>query len=342
MRSRISSSLTTRFLRPSRCRVSSISFSTSGSGSGEREPAFILVVALAGLLAEAAGFAQRVGDLRLDAAVLARAPADIEAGEIAHRERAHRHAEFGHHGVDLLRQRAFEQQLLGLLAALGQHAVADEAVADADHRRHLGDLARDRDRRGQRIRRGLRRAHDLAQLHDVGRREEVHAEHVLRTLGLLRDLVDVEIGGVGGEHRARLGKLVERAEHFLLDRHGLEHGFDHQVSVLDVLEADHAVDQRHALGGRIGRDAAARGGRFLVLLHHAHAALELLFAGLDQRDGDAGIGKRHRDAAAHGAGADDGDAVDLARLGAFGHAGDLGGLALGEEGIALRLGLVAG
>ena len=138
-----------------------------------------------------------------------------------------------------------------------------------------------------------------------------------------------------------LAYLSSLPEHFLLDRHGLEHGFDHQVSVLDVLEADHAVDQAHALGRRIGRDAAARGGRLVVLLHHAHAALELLFAGLDQRDRDAGIGKRHRDAAAHGAGADDGDALDLARLGAFGHAGDLGGLALGEEGVTLRLGLVA-
>ena len=48
----------------------------------------------------------------------------------------------------------------------------------------------------------------------------------------------------------------------------------------------------------------------------------------------------NRDAAAHGAGADDGDAVDLARLGAVGHTRDLRGLAFGEEGVTLRLGLV--
>src|SRR5215469_4665257 len=47
--------------------------------------AFILVVALAGLLAEAPGFAERVRDFRLDAAVLARAPSDVEACEVAHR-----------------------------------------------------------------------------------------------------------------------------------------------------------------------------------------------------------------------------------------------------------------
>ena len=142
MRSRISSSLTDALLAAEPLQGLVDQLLDLGIGQRRARARFILVVALAGLLAEAAGFAQRVGDLRLDAAVLARAPADIEAGEIAHRERAHRHAELGHDGVDLLRQRAFEQQLLGLLAALRQHAVADEAVADADHRRHLGDLAR--------------------------------------------------------------------------------------------------------------------------------------------------------------------------------------------------------
>jgi hypothetical protein len=107
---------------------------------------------------------------------------------------------------------------------------------------------------GQRIRRGLCRAHDLAQLHDIGRREEVHAEHVLRTSCHLGDLVDVEIRGVAGEHRARLCKLVECCEHLFLDRHGLEHRLDDEIRVLDVLEADHAVDQAHAFGGRVGRE----------------------------------------------------------------------------------------
>ena len=111
-----------------------------------------------------------------------------------------------------------------------------------------------------------------------------------------------------------LACLSSAVEHFLLDRHGFEHGLDHQVSILDVLQADHARDQAHALGRGIRRDTAARGGRLVVLLHHAEAALELLFAGLDQRHRDTGIGERHRDAAAHGAGADDGDALDVTRL----------------------------
>src|ERR1700754_932052 len=51
-----------------------------GIGQRRARAAFILVVALAGLLAEATGFAQRVGNFRLDAAVLTRAPADVETG----------------------------------------------------------------------------------------------------------------------------------------------------------------------------------------------------------------------------------------------------------------------
>ena len=52
-----------------------------------------------------------------------------------------------------------------------------------------------------------------------------------------RDLVDVEIGGVGGEDRARLGDLVELAENLLLDVHILEHRLDDQVAIGEVVEA---------------------------------------------------------------------------------------------------------
>ena len=85
------------------------------------------------------------------------------------------------------------------------------------------------------------------------------------------------------------------------------------------------------------RAAVASQFRFI----DAEAAVQRLLGHLDDGDGNAGIGERHRDAAAHGAGADDGDALDLARLHLGGHAGDLGGLALGEERIALRLRLFA-
>src|SRR4029077_12171455 len=45
-------------------------------GQRRARPCLVFVIALAGLLAETAGFAQRIRDFRLDAAVLAGAPAD--------------------------------------------------------------------------------------------------------------------------------------------------------------------------------------------------------------------------------------------------------------------------
>jgi hypothetical protein len=76
-------------------------------------------------------------------------------------------------------------------------------VADADHHRHLADLLGEVEHRGEHIGACLPAAHDLQQLHDIGRREEMHAEHILRSRRCRGDLVDVEIGGVAGEDRAR-------------------------------------------------------------------------------------------------------------------------------------------
>ncbi len=65
-------------------------------------------------------------------------------------------------------------------------------------------------------------------------------------------------------------------------------------------------------------------------------------AGLDDGDRDPGIGKAHRNAAAHRAGADDRGAGDRARPGSLRNAGHPSGLALGEENVALRLRLITG
>ena len=103
----------------------------------------IVVEPLAGLLPEPPGLAQRVGHRRGLAQRLADPPADIQPGQIAHRERSHRKAEAGKGGVHVLRRRAFQQQAFVLARPRRQHPVADEAVADADHHRHLADLPRD-------------------------------------------------------------------------------------------------------------------------------------------------------------------------------------------------------
>ena len=105
------------------------------------------------------------------------APADVEAGKIAHGERPHRKAEFGQCAVDLMRQGALEQQALGLDRAGAQHAVADKAVAISNHHRHLAEFAAERHGGGHHVRRGGLAAHDFQKPHDVGGAEEMRAEH---------------------------------------------------------------------------------------------------------------------------------------------------------------------
>ncbi len=124
------------------------------------------------------------------------------------------------------------------------------------------------------------------------------------------DLVDVEIGGVGGQHRALLDDLVELGEHVLLDVHALEHRLDHHVAIGQVLELERAGDQRHALFDIVHRDAALLGRVLVILADDREAAVERLLLHLDDGHRNAGIGEVHRDAAAHGAGADHAHLLD--------------------------------
>mmetsp|Transcript_21061 Transcript_21061/g.81577 ORF Transcript_21061/g.81577 Transcript_21061/m.81577 type:complete len:639 (-) Transcript_21061:1062-2978(-) len=305
----------------------------------------VVIPASAGLLAEAAQFAQAVGAGRvlharlLDIAALANGPADVIAGQVAHSEGAHREAELLDGLVHLLRAATLVQQEAGLAAVLLDHAVADEAVADARDHGRLLDLLANRHDRGQHVLgRGLA-AHHFQQLHHVGRAEEVHAHHVLRAAGERGNLVDVQRRGVGGQDRAGLGDGVELLEHRLLDADLLEHRLDDQVAVLEVVVAQRRAQQGHALGVLVFLQLALLDLGFVVLLDRGHATVEGFLLGLQDRDRQSGVQEIHRDAAAHGAGADDTDLGDAAQRRVLGHVGDLAGHALGEEQVAQGLGL---
>ena len=116
-----------------------------------------------GLLAVATGFDQRVRDFveiaafGWDRVLLADAPADIHAGEVHHRERAHGHAPLFVGAVDVGRRRAFHQHRLHFFHVALDHAVADEAEADAGDDADLADLLRHRHGRCQHLFRGLAR-----------------------------------------------------------------------------------------------------------------------------------------------------------------------------------------
>jgi hypothetical protein len=146
----------------------------------------VVVPAGAGLLAETAFLAQQVGGLAVLhvglflVAALADGPADVVARQVAHAERAHGHAEFLHRLVHLRGRAAFVQQEAALAAVLLDHAVADEAVADAGDHGRLADLLGHGHHRGQHVLgRGIA-PHHFQQLHHVGGAEEMQAHHVLR------------------------------------------------------------------------------------------------------------------------------------------------------------------
>ena len=191
--------------------------STAGSGSASRLPVVVAIPARAGLLPEPPLLAEPVGDARprhlrpLDVAPLADAPADVEAGEVAHPERSHRHAEALERGVDLRGRRAFLDEEHRLAQVVLDHAVADEAVAHARDDRDLADPLRELHRGREHVGGRARAAHDLEQLHHVRGTEEVQPDDVRRPRRRVGDPVDVERRRVGREDRARLRDAVELA-----------------------------------------------------------------------------------------------------------------------------------
>ena len=162
-------------------------------------------------------------------------------------------------------------------------------------------------------------------------------DHLRRPAARLRELVDVERRGVRRQHAVGPRDRRELGERRLLQVHVLEDRFDDDVDVVEAVVGGRRRDERHRLGHRLGRHLALRDRRFVVLADGRHAAIERRLIDILQQHGDAGVGVRHRDAAAHRAGADDGGARDLARRRVLRHVGNLGHFALGEEQVTQRL-----
>ena len=87
----------------------------------------------------------------------------------------------------------------------------------------------------------------------------------------------------------------------------LEHRLDDQVAIGQRLEIERRVQQPHRLFDLLAGHPALGGGRLVILAHHAGAAVERFLRHLDDRHRDAGRQEVHRNAAAHGPGADHAD-----------------------------------
>lgn len=177
-------------------------------------------------------------------------------------------------------------------------------MAVAGHHADLAHPLAQRQGRLQHRRRGLRAAHDLQQPHDVRRAEEVQAEHLTRTRGDRGDGVDVQVGGIAGQHRGGLQRRVQLAEDRLLEFQVLVDRLDHQVRLAHRGEV---LDRR---------DAGAARGRFLFadaplahvvrvgVGHGAERLVEHLRVAVQPLHVETGVGQAHDDTATHGAGAD--------------------------------------
>ncbi len=155
--------------------------------------------------------------------------------------------------------------------------------------------------------RGLGAAHDFEQPHDVGRREEVHADDAFGARRARGDFIDIEVAGVRREDGAGLGDAVELAENLLLDVHVLEHRFDDQIGILQIFQRQRRGQPAHAGFDFLHAEPALLGAVFVIAADDGDAAIERFLLGFDDGDRNADRQEVHRDAAAHGAGADDAD-----------------------------------
>ena len=160
------------------------------------------------------------------------------------------------------------------------------------------------------------------------------------SLGRRGDLVDVERRCVGCQDGIGPSDAVEFGEDLLLERHALEDGLDDDVGLPKAVEAEGRFNSRQAFVHLCLRQPALLHGGSVVLADRGQPAIEGRLIDFLQEDGDSRIGVGHGDSAAHRPGPDhrgaaNGDARRILR-----DAGNLGHLALGEEDVDERLGLV--
>jgi hypothetical protein len=235
-------------------------------------------------------------------------------------------------GIDFGRRRPRQHHRLGRRAPGRLHPVADEPGRVACPHRNLAKPSCQRKTRGHRIGGGGPARHHLDQPHRMGGREEMQPQHIARPGRRAGDGIDIQIGGVGRQHRARLRHIVEVAEDRLLDGQILERRFDHQI---DPGERVHPARQAQAVLER----GIARRFRHLAAFHRPveigrdrrprpGAAVIVAF---DQ--GHRQPGKQHRrgNARAHHAPADDAGLGD--RAGRRAGFGDFAHRPLDEEGM---------
>ena len=126
------------------------------------------------------------------------------------------------------------------------------------------------------------------------------------------------------------------AKHLLLERHFLEHRLDDEIGPGDALQRLDRLDQPNAGLGVGGADPAARHAPLVIAADRSERAFEGVRVGVHQAHRNPGVGEAGGDTPAHGAGTDDGRALDGPHRCLLVDAGDLARCALREEHVAER------
>src|SRR5579863_2268992 len=130
------------------------------------------------------------------------------------------------------------------------------------------------------------------------------------------------------------------AEDFFLERHALEHGLDDHIDLAKIVIAERRLDELQAFIHELLRKPAAFNRTLIVLLNGGQSAIKRRLVSLFEQHGKSGIGKDHRDSAAHGSGADHCNRVHREKSSLFWYVGDLRNFTLAEERMNEGLGLI--
>ena len=197
-----------------------------------------------------------------------------------------------------------------MAAILFNHAVADKAIAHTGHHRCFLDFFAQSHHGCKHVFAGFFTAHDFQQLHNVSGAEKVRANHVLRAFGKRSNLVHVQRRGVGRQNCAWLHHAVQLGKNFFFHAHLFKHGFDHHVSVFQVVVTQGSGQHGHTGFVFILLELAFFNLRFVVFTNGGDAAVERILLHFQHFDGNTSVQKIHGDTAAHGSCTNNSDGID--------------------------------
>ena len=234
---------------------------------------------------------------------------DIVTDEIHQFERPHRKpAALAQQGVERFQTAgtlAQHPERLGVVRS--RHPIDDETGRRARPNRHLAPRPRGVDQVVDQRRVGGEAADYLDQRHARRGIEEMQPHHAFRPRQAGRDRRDGNRRGIGGQNRFRTQQGLQATKKIALDLEILDHRFDDQprrLQILQLLGGSNAVEDRLAF---LVGELAFLDQEVQILRHGLTAFRHRVGAAIEQEYRVAGGCGHLGDAAAHGAGANDGD-----------------------------------